>query len=159
MIPLQVAWYLPLPIPSNKRMLTTHKLTCKIMSSPSEVVAWECGACAYTNKDATRRNCILFQTRRQVCYAIVAGATAAVTARTTRVDCHEQACVATLATAAPAIAWKAPTAASGAVAGEAPTAASEAIAEEALTAANGPPAVAKSVPIPSVQAPGSPIGS
>jgi hypothetical protein len=31
MLPLQVAWYLPLPIPSNKLALTIHKLTCKTL--------------------------------------------------------------------------------------------------------------------------------
>ncbi len=32
MLPLQVAWYLPLPTPSNKLVQTTQKLTCKMMS-------------------------------------------------------------------------------------------------------------------------------
>jgi hypothetical protein len=69
------------------------------MSSPSEVIGWECGACAYTNEDATCRDCLACQTRRPVRYAIVAGAMTAATTRTTRVDHRKQACVAALATA------------------------------------------------------------
>jgi hypothetical protein len=78
--------------------------------------------CAYTNKYATRRDCIACQTRRPVCFAIVAGATAAATARTMRVDCHKQACIAKLATAVSALAGEAAFSANGAVTGEAPTA-------------------------------------
>jgi hypothetical protein len=111
-----------------------------MMLSPSKVIAWECGLCTYTNKDATHCNCMLCQTRCLVRYAIVAGAMAA-TARTKRVDHCKQACIASLAAAAPAIAGEAPTATSGAITGEAPT------------AANGPPAVAKSVDTPPVRAP------
>jgi hypothetical protein len=69
------------------------------MLSPSEVIGWECGACAYTNEDATCHNCLVCQTRHPVRYAIVAGATAAMTARTTRVDHCKQARFAALATA------------------------------------------------------------
>jgi hypothetical protein len=111
------------------------------MLSPSKVVAWECGASAYTNKDATHCNCIACQTRHPVCYAIVAGTTLAVTARTLRVDCCKQACIATLATAAPAVADEASTSANGAVTGEAPT------------ATNGSPAVVEIVAMHPVQAP------
>ncbi len=35
-----------------------QKHTRETMSSPSKVVGWECGACAYTNKDATCCNCL-----------------------------------------------------------------------------------------------------
>jgi hypothetical protein len=129
------------PPPSNKLTLNTQKLTCETLSSPSKVVAWECGTCAYTVKDATCHDCILCQTRCPVCYAIMAGAMAAATARTTRVDCHEQACIATLATAAPVVAGEAPTVTSGAVPREVPT------------ATNGPPAVVESVAISPVRAP------
>jgi hypothetical protein len=113
------------------------------MSSPSKVIPWECGICTYTNKDAPRRNCMMCQTRHPVGYVIVAGATAAATARMARVDPHKQARIATLATAVPVVAGEAPNAASGAIAGEVPT------------AANGPPAVVESTVIPPVQAPQS----
>ncbi len=93
-----------------------------MMLSPSEVIAWECGACTYTNKDAMCRDCLACQTRHPVRYAIVAGATAAETVRTTRVDCCKQACIAALATAAPAIAGEVATSANAAIAGEVPTA-------------------------------------
>jgi hypothetical protein len=39
----------------------------------SEIIAWECGACACTNKDITRRDCVICQTKRPVCYAIDVG--------------------------------------------------------------------------------------
>ncbi len=69
MLPLQVAWYLPLLIPSKKLVLTTQKLTCKTMSSPFEVIAWECGGYASTNEDATHRDCILYQTPGPLCHS------------------------------------------------------------------------------------------
>ena len=112
-----------------------------MMSLPSKVIAWECVACAYINKDATCCNCILCQTRSPVRYAIVAGTTAATTARMTRVDCCKQVRVVTLATAAPAVADEASTSANGAVTGEAPT------------ATNGSPAVVEIVAMHPVQAP------
>jgi hypothetical protein len=126
--------------PYPKTQQTTHnphatlpkKHTCKTMSSPSKVVGWECGACTYANEDATRRDCLMCQTRRPVHYAIVAGAMAAATARTTRVDCRKQACIAALATAEPVVAGEVATSTNGAVAGEVPN------------AAYGPPAVAGS---------------
>ncbi len=122
-----------LPKNSTKNSQPTRypspKNTCEMMLCPSKVVRWECGACAYTNKDATRRDCLACQIRCPVCYAIVAGATAAATARTTRVDCCGQACIAALPTAGPIVAGEAATSANGAIAGEAPT------------AAYGPPAV------------------
>ena len=99
------------------------------MSSSSEVIGWKCGACAYTNKDAMRCNCLACQVRHPVHFAIVAGATVAATARTTRVDCCKQARVAALPTAGPVVAGEVATSANGAVAGEAPN------------AAYGPPAV------------------
>jgi hypothetical protein len=34
-------------------------------SMSSEIIAWECGAC--TNKDITRRDCVICQTKRPVC--------------------------------------------------------------------------------------------
>jgi hypothetical protein len=103
-----------------------------MLSSPSKVIGWECGACTYTNEDATHHDCLACLTRRPVCYAIVAGATAAATARTTRVDRHKQARIAALATAGPVVAREAASSANGVVAGEAPN------------AAYGPPAVAGS---------------
>ncbi len=96
---------------------TLPNRTCKTMLSPSKVVAWECGTCAYINEDAMRRNFLACQTRCPICYAIVAGATTAMTARTTRVDRCKQARVAALATAVPAIAGEADTSANAAVAG------------------------------------------
>jgi hypothetical protein len=96
---------------SHNSHTTLPNHTCKMMSSPSKVVAWECGACAYTNKDATQRICLACQARCLVCYAIVAGAAVATTARTTRVDCCKQACIAALATAAPPVAGEVATSA------------------------------------------------
>jgi hypothetical protein len=110
----------------------THNHTCEAMSYPSKVVAWECDTCAYTNEDAMRRICLACQARHPVRYAIVTGAAAAATARTTRADCCNQACVAVLVTSGPPIA------------GEAATSANAAIARVAPTAAYGPPAVAES---------------
>jgi hypothetical protein len=39
----------------------------------SEIIAWECGACTCTNEDITRRDCVICQTKRLVCYAIGGG--------------------------------------------------------------------------------------
>ncbi len=33
-------------------------------SMPSEITMWECGACACTNTDITRRDCVICQTKR-----------------------------------------------------------------------------------------------
>jgi hypothetical protein len=144
-----------LPYPKTHQKLTTHMLPypktqqkthnphatlpfpkkhtcCETMSSPSKVVRWECGACAYTNEDAKRCIYLACQARHPVRYAIVAGAAVAATARTTRVDRCKQAHVAALATAAPPIAR------------EAATSAYVAIGRAAPTAAYGPPAVAES---------------
>jgi hypothetical protein len=126
-----------LPYPKNhpkphKSHANLPNHTCETMSPLSKVVAWECGACAYTNEGTTRRICFACQARRPVCYAIMAGAAAAATARTTRVDRCKQACVAFLATAAPPVAGEAATSAYAAVSGMAPT------------ATYGPPAVAES---------------
>jgi hypothetical protein len=118
-----------------------QKHTCEMMSSPSEVVGWECGACTYTNEDATCRECLACQARRPVRYAIMAGATAAATARTTRVDCCNQAHVAALPTAGPVVAGEVATSANGAVAGR------------GHNAAYGSPAVAGSAAIHHRQAP------
>jgi hypothetical protein len=98
------------------------KHTCETMSSPSEVVGWECGACAYTNEDATHCNCLACQARHPVCYAIVAGATAAATVSMMRVDCCNQARVAALPTAGPVVAGEAATSTNGAVTKEGPNA-------------------------------------
>ena len=46
--------------------------------APSEMVAWECSACTFTNEDVQRRGCQLCMTERPVRYAIVAGAAGAV---------------------------------------------------------------------------------
>jgi hypothetical protein len=121
---------------STKNSLPTcypsPKHTCETMLSPSKVVGWECGAYAYTNKDATRYGCLACQARCPVCYAIVAGAIAAATARTTRVNCRKQAHVAALPTAGPVVAGEVATSTNWAVTGEAPN------------ATYGPPAVAGS---------------
>jgi hypothetical protein len=42
-------------------------------SMSSEIIAWECGACACTNEDITRCDCVICQTKRPVCYAIGGG--------------------------------------------------------------------------------------
>jgi hypothetical protein len=109
------------------------------MLSPSKVIGWECGACTYTNKDATCRVCLACRTKHPVCYAIVAGATVAGTARTTR---GKQACIAALATAGPVIARETST-----------SFANGAVAREAHNATYGPPAVAGSAAMHHEQAP------
>ncbi len=98
---------------------------------------------AYTNNDATHRDCLVCRSRRPVDYAIVAGATMAATARTTRVDCCKQAHIAALATAGPVVAGEAATSANGVVAREAPN------------ATYGSPAVVGSVAMQNRQAPQS----
>jgi hypothetical protein len=70
--------------------------------APSEMIAWECGACTYTNEDCTCRDCLMCMTECPVRYAIVAGATGAATARTTTVNRREQARIAALAAVVPA---------------------------------------------------------
>jgi hypothetical protein len=42
-------------------------------SMSSEIIVWECSACACTNKDITRRNCVISQTKLPVHYAIGGG--------------------------------------------------------------------------------------
>ena len=59
--------------------------------APSEMVAWECGACTFTNEDVQRRDCLMCMTERPLRYAIVPGATGAASARTTTVNRREQA--------------------------------------------------------------------
>jgi hypothetical protein len=68
--------------------------------APSDIIAWECGSCTYTNKGSEPGPCIMCRTERSIRYAIVAGAPAAATARTTTVNCCEQACVLASATSA-----------------------------------------------------------
>jgi hypothetical protein len=111
------------------------------MSSPSKVVGWECGAYAYTNKDAAHHDCLACQARRPVSYAIVAGAMAAAMARMTKVDCHDQACVAALPTAGPVVAREGATSGNGAV------------DREGHNATYGPPAVAGNAAIHQGRAP------
>ena len=80
--------------------------------APSEMVAWECSACTFTNEDVQRRGCQLCMTVRPVRYAIVAGAAGAATARTTTVNRREQALLAAAAAvASAAVAEQAPAAA------------------------------------------------
>jgi hypothetical protein len=111
------------------------------MSSPYEVIGWECGACAYTNEDAVRLDCLACQARRPVRYVIMAGATAAAMARTTRVDRCDQACVAVLPTAGPVVAGEGATSGNGVVVGE------------GQNAAYGPPDVAGNAAIHHKRAP------
>ncbi len=68
--------------------------------APSNIIAWECGSCTYTNKGSELGPCIMCRTERPICYAVVAGAPAVATARTTTVNCCEQACVSALSTSA-----------------------------------------------------------
>ena len=63
--------------------------------APSEIVAWECGSCTYTNEGSEPDPCIMCRTERPIRYVIVAGAPAAATARTTTINRREQARVAT----------------------------------------------------------------
>jgi hypothetical protein len=39
----------------------------------SEIIAWECGACACTNENIKRHNCVICQTKHPVRYAIGGG--------------------------------------------------------------------------------------
>ncbi len=117
----------------------TH--TCATKSSPSEVIGWECGACTFTNKYGTCRDCLACQARHPARYVIVAGTTAAAKVRTTRVDYCNQACVAALPTAGPVLAREVATSANGAV------------TFLGRNAAYGPPAVAGSAAIHHGQAP------
>ena len=96
---------------------STLKLTPPTMMAPSKMVAWECNACTFTDKDVQHRDCQLCMTKHPVRYAIVAGAAGAAMARTTTVNRCEQARLATLAALdvpaavteqAPAIAEEAP---------------------------------------------------
>ena len=59
--------------------------------APSEMIGWECGACTFTNEDCARRDCLMCMTERPEQYAIVLGASASASARTTTVDRREQA--------------------------------------------------------------------
>ena len=70
--------------------------------APSKMVAWECGACRFTNEDMPCRDCQMCMTERPVRYAIVAGANGVSMVRTTTVNCHEQARIAALAAVLPA---------------------------------------------------------
>ena len=62
--------------------------------APSEMVAWECSACTFTNEDVLRRDCQMCMTERPLCYAVVPGAGASATARMTTGDRRKQACLA-----------------------------------------------------------------
>ena len=90
--------------------------------SPSEIVAWECGSCTYTNEGSEPGPCIMCRTERPIRYAIVAGAPAAATARTTTVNRREQARVAASGAASTAAAAAAAAAAVTAVDATAPAA-------------------------------------
>jgi hypothetical protein len=70
--------------------------------APSEMVAWECGACTFTNEDVQRRDCQMCMTERPLRYAILPGAAGAASARTTTVNRCEQARIAASAAVAPA---------------------------------------------------------
>ena len=59
--------------------------------APSEAVAWESGACTFTNEDVLRRNCLMCMMERPLRYAIVPGSAGAASARTTTVNRREQA--------------------------------------------------------------------
>jgi hypothetical protein len=89
--------------------------------APSKMVAWECDACTFTNKDIQRLDCQMCKTAHPLHYAIVAGASGAATARTMTVNRREQAHITALAADVPAaVAEPAP-----AVAEEAPAVAEE----------------------------------
>ena len=68
--------------------------------APSELVAWECGSCTYTNEGNELGPCIMCRTESPIRYAIVAGAPTAATASTTTVNRREQARVAASAASA-----------------------------------------------------------
>jgi hypothetical protein len=70
--------------------------------APSEMIAWECGACTFTNEDCTRRSCIMCATERPDQYFIAAGASESASASTTTVNCREQARLAACSGDAPA---------------------------------------------------------
>ena len=56
----------------------------------SEAVAWECGACTFTNEDVQRRICQMCMTERPLRYDIVTGVGMSGTACKTTVNRHEQ---------------------------------------------------------------------
>ena len=58
---------------------------------PSEMVAWECGACTFTNEDVQRRDCQMCMVEHPLRYAIVPGAAGATSARTMTMNRREQA--------------------------------------------------------------------
>ena len=64
------------------------------MAPSKMVVAWECGACTFTNVDVQRRDCMMCMTERPLRYAIVPGTAGAASARTTTVNRREQALLA-----------------------------------------------------------------
>ncbi len=49
--------------------------------APSEIIGWECGACIFTNKDCTCRDCQMCMSERPGQYAIVVGASESASAR------------------------------------------------------------------------------
>ena len=61
--------------------------------APSKIV---CDSCTYTNEGSEPGSCIMCNTERPICYAIVADTPAAGTARTMTVNCCKQAHVAAL---------------------------------------------------------------
>ena len=70
--------------------------------APSEMIAWECGACTFTNEDCTRRSCIMCTTERPEQYFIIAGASESALASTTTVNRRKQARLAACSGDAPA---------------------------------------------------------
>ena len=70
--------------------------------APSEMIAWECGACTFTNEDCTCRSCIMCTTERPEQYFIVAGASKSASASTTTVNRRKQARLAACSGDAPA---------------------------------------------------------
>ncbi len=78
-------------------MRLTNQPLIKQFSSPhpamarSEMIAWECGTCTFTNEDCTRRSCIMCTTERPERYFIIAGASKFASASTTTVNCCKQA--------------------------------------------------------------------
>ena len=54
------------------------------MASPSDMIAWECGACTYTNDDCMRRECLMCRTEHPKRYFVVPGVGVLVTAGASR---------------------------------------------------------------------------
>jgi hypothetical protein len=61
------------------------------MMASSNMIAWECGACTFTNEDCTCCSCKMCQTEHPKQYYIIAGTSKSTSAHTTTINRREQA--------------------------------------------------------------------